>query len=197
MKLNHKTLASSAAIGALALAGLSAGGASAATVVSKVICTQFCPAGLDIAQPLLPGSSGTVPSFKAVIGNTYDFVFTVAPPGGTDVLTQLEASAVLKKNGAAIPELIDFTLYSGTPKAVGANLGSSPLAYNSDLAMPLAAGKYFMQLSSSAIAVNKELVSGGVDVAGIPEPAAWSMMIMGLALMGAGLRQRRTAFSPA
>jgi hypothetical protein len=182
MNLGLKSLATSAAIGAFALVAMGAGSATA----GKIICNSACgPNGTFI-----PGSVGTIKSFHAHNdnNNVYNFTFTIGPPGGTDALTQLAAAAFTAGN----PLPIAFSLFSGTP-GNPTFITKSPYQVDSTLSLPLDKGKYFIQLVAADVAQNKELVSGGLAVAAVPEPAAWSMMIMGLALIGAGLRQRRTA----
>jgi hypothetical protein len=180
MNSGLEALATSAAIGAFALVAM---GASSATA-GKVICDSGCgPNGTFI-----PGSVGTIKSFHAVVGKTYNFTFTIGPPGNTQTLMQLAAAAFVQ--GSPLP--IAFDLYGGTP-GNPSYITSSNYQIDSTLSLPLTTGKYFMQLTPQYITQDKELVSGGIAVAAVPEPAAWSMMIMGLALMGAGLRQRRTA----
>ena len=175
-----RALAVSAAMCAAAVVGLDAGAANA----SKIICNTACgPNGTFI-----PGSVGTIKSFHAILGKTYNFTFTIGPPGGTQALMQLAAAAFTQ----GTPLKIAFDLYSGTP-GHPTFMTSSPYQVDSTLSLPLSTGKYFMQLTPQDITQNKELVSGGLAVAAVPEPAAWSMMIMGLALLGAGLRQRRVS----
>jgi hypothetical protein len=179
MNLGLKTLATSAAIGAFALVAMSAGSATA----GKIICTSGCGPG----GSFIPGSVGTIKSFHATVGDTYDFTFRIGPPGGTQALTQLAAAAFT----SGVPDPIRFSLFSGTVSN-STYITTSPWQVDSTLSLPLATGKYFIELAGSDVAQDKELVSGGLAVGVVPEPAAWSMMIMGLALLGVGLRSRRS-----
>ena len=51
------------------------------------------------------------------------------------------------------------------------------------------AGDYFLKLD--VISQTGELVSGSLDLSGVPEPATWAMMLFGVTGLGAVLRRKR------
>jgi hypothetical protein len=55
----------------------------------------------------------------------------------------------------------------------------------------LSAGSYYVQVDPADIAKSGETVNGSLTVTVVPEPASWTMMILGLGGLGATLRGRR------
>src|SRR5579862_4089416 len=136
----------------------------------------------------LPGnSSGVIPSGSFAQGtNTYDFTFSTV--GATyKTLMQMQAS----KLANAMPQNVSFVLFSGMPgsgTAVASSAGSPTAA---TLLLTLAPGDYYLELST--VAAPKELVTGGIKLFAVPEPATWSLMLLGVGALGAQLRRRRQA----
>jgi len=84
-------------------------------------------------------------------------------------------------------ELLDSSLNSLGPIAFGA----VPTTFS------LTAGTYYLSFIGSASASSS--YSGTIDIAAIPEPATWAMMVAGIAAVGIAMRRRaqnvRVAFS--
>lgn len=164
-----------AAAGALAVAALTA---SATTASAAVIIKPIVGGPFDNADAI-----GTILGLTVRKANTYDFTFDL---GGTfDVIMQLQASIA-----GGVSQPIDFSLFRGTPGS-GVLLATSALTTGPALERLLAAGSYYLQIGT--IAQDNELVSGSLSLAsGVPEPAAWAMMIAGFGLVGVAARQRRS-----
>jgi hypothetical protein len=151
--------------------GLAASGAQAALIVTAIPGGPFSP-----ANPI-----GTIPSVDLLSANTYDFTFDISGVGSA--LTQVEASI-----RGPVSEPIQFSLFSGAPGA-GTLIATSALMDGPSLTDTLGIGSYFLQIDN--IAVNGELLSGGLQVFAVPEPATWGLMLLGLTGLGAVLRHRR------
>ncbi len=170
MTTTLKTLfASAAVLSAFAVAAP----ASAVTIVTPFITGPFSASSL-----------GTIPATKLVSGNTYDFSFDLVTPLGSSTSVQL--SAQLLKKGASTPELIQYSLYSGTSGS-GTFLSQSSVDYSPTIAFTPAAGSYYVEVNY--IAVSGE-VAGGTLTSAVPEPASWAMMLVGFGALGVALRRR-------
>lgn len=159
------------AAGVALTAGLAAISPASATVIVKPF----------LGGPFVGGDLGTIAAIKLLKTNTYDFTFTLLPGAGP-VLTQLQASVA-----GPISEPIQFTLYSGNPGS-GAFVDMSTKMVGPSLTDSLNPGNYYVQVDF--IAVNKELLTGGLQVTAVPEPATWSLMLIGFGGMGLALRRR-------
>jgi hypothetical protein len=170
MKINKFT---AIAGGLAAAAALSAAApASAATIVKAFIGGPF-----SVANPL-----GTLPAERLVAGNTYDDTFSVVAGGGS-VLTQVQASIK-----GPVSEDIQYSLYSGAPGS-GTLIDTSALGVGPSLTNTLGTGSYYVQIDF--IAKSNELLSGGLAVSAIPEPATWAMMLVGFGALGGMVRASR------
>jgi hypothetical protein len=151
---------------------------SAATIITPLVGGPF-----SLANPL-----GTLPATVLSKGNTYDFTFTLVPPlnGGTfSVQAQAQTTGP-----TAASQLISYNLFEGTPGS-GVLIGSSSLDFSPVVAFSPVADNYYMEITY--IAKSGEVASGSIFAA-VPEPAAWSMMLVGFGLLGGALRRRaRTA----
>jgi hypothetical protein len=139
-------------------------------------------------------------------GCTYDFVFSLAGLGAGDTTTlQVAAQALL--GGHAVAEDISFNVFSGAPGAT-ASLSSDAnyLGFSDNTAptapvitLSLGNGDYFLQIAPSQIAVGGEASSGSLteNIVVVPEPTAWTLMLVGFGAVGAAMRRRRYAKSPA
>ena len=158
---------------------LAAGSTHAVTVITKAV-----PGGPFSAD----NSFGGLPVLALNKADLYNFTFTLVPPIDGDTQTQVQAQIETKLGGS--PEPIQFDLYSGTPSGSHTFLQTSPVSTSSFLALDLTPGNYFIQIKPSYIAKNGEVDSGSVITA-VPEPAAWSLMILGVTAIGGALRSRR------
>jgi hypothetical protein len=168
-------LLAAAAVSASAM--LAAAPASALTIVKAFTA----PAGpYSLANP-----NGTIAAIKITKPNTYNFTFTTS--GRFDVLMQMQASMFRP----AQPQLLAFSLYRGVPGSGVLVTTSGPPITGPAIEMILNAGKYYLQVAPANIAKNNELLTGGLTITGVPEPATWAMMITGFGLLGLAARRRR------
>jgi hypothetical protein len=150
--------------------------AQAATIIKPIAGGPF--SGLN---PI-----GAFPVMALLKADTYDFTFTLAPPLVGDTQTQLEAQVDATPSG----ETISYKLFSGTPTGAHAYIATSPVGTSSVLDELLTPGSYFVQITPAQIAVNKEVDSGSLTTASVPEPASWAMMLLGFSLAGGVLRRQ-------
>ena len=183
----------SAGVSALAIA-LSPALASADVIKNvldkTLVSTQTAGHALSLTNP-----KGTILGTVLKKPNTYDFVFTLAPPLGSGERIQVQAQ--IQNPKAAEP--IGFQLYAGDPLGVHSAVGAhfSGASSTPDV-VSLTAGEYFLQVTPSDIAVSGETFGGTISVlSAAPEPAAWALMMIGVGGMGAVLRSRRRAATAA
>lgn len=110
-------------------------------------------------------------------------------------LTSAYQLSVTMTNTAATGGPIDFTVAELLDSSM-TSLG--PLAFGSvPTTFMLSAGTYYLSFKGDAM--KSSSYSGTIDVAPIPEPATWAMMVAGIAAVGVALRRRtqnvRVAFS--
>ncbi len=153
--------------------------AIAAPASAVTIVTPFLSGPFSLTNPL-----GTIPATKLVTGNTYDFSFTLATPVGSATSVQLLAQ--LLKHGQSTPEMIQYSLYSGTSGS-GTFITQSSSDFSPTIAFTPAAGNYYVEVNY--IAVSGE-VAGGTLTSSVPEPASWAMMLVGFGALGVALRRR-------
>lgn len=168
--------------------------ALAAGVAAAVSLAAVSPASAAVivkpflGGPFTGGDLGTIAAIKLLKKNTYDFTFTLLPGSGS-VLTQIQASVA-----GPISEPIQFTLYSGTP-STGTFVDMSTLMVGPSLTDTLNPGSYYIKVDF--IAQNNELLTGGLDVSAVPEPGAWSLMLIGFGGLGFALRRRAAKLAAA
>jgi hypothetical protein len=170
----------------------------AAAAVSASVVLACAPASALTIVPVstgafsLPGDpAGIIPAGTFAQGtSTYDFTFTTI--GGTyDTLLQMQATAV----HTGIPHAIAFTLFKGTPGS-GSFVANSGGTATTPTLLTLTAGTYYMEVDT--VSVPKELVTGGLTLlSSVPEPAAWTMMLLGFGALGAAVRSRRRSAATA
>jgi hypothetical protein len=175
-------------VAAIGLAAAIAPATSAATI--KVV-TATIPGG-----PFSPANEfGTIHSQKLSTAYTYYFNFDLSKPG--DVLTQVQASI-------GGPQKIQFSVYEGAAPASGSYTHAPPEGILVDESLKgigpsltdlLHAGDYYIKIDY--VAKTNELLTGGFDVSAVPEPASWSMMLLGAGAIGAVMRggRRREVFA--
>ena len=164
-----------AAGAALGLTLLAAGAPAHAVTIIPVSTGPF-------SLPLDP--DGVLPGNYAFGGDTFDYTFTTI--GGTyDTLMQIQATKV--SNGVA--QHVSFQLFKGTPGS-GSFVANSGGTSTAATLLTLTSGTYYLEYSPSI--VQKEYVTGGITLLqSVPEPAAWGMMLLGIAALGGAMRQRR------
>ena len=131
--------------------------------------------------PVFPGRSGRhdpeAHSLRIPIPTTSP---SPCPAASSSVETQMQASR-------GFPRLIQYSIWEGPPGS-GAFIDQSALGIGPTVTQTLSPGNYYLQIDN--IAQNGELVSGGLVVSAIPEPMAWTLMLVGSAGVGAALRRR-------
>jgi hypothetical protein len=138
---------------------------------------------------------GTLPATILHSGNTYDFTFDLVPP--IDGLSGTQVEAALVTFLGSIPEPIEYQVYEGTPTALdpqnGTLLGTSLTGPSPVVFGNWGPGSYFVNIRPLEITADGEVISGSfvTTPGGVPEPLAWSMMLLGVALIGGGLRVAR------
>jgi hypothetical protein len=137
-----------------------------------------------------------------VNGCTYDFVFSLAGLGAGDTTT-LQVAAQVLIGGHAVAQDISFDMFSGAPGAtaslptdpnfLGASDNTAPTA--PVITLNIGDGDYFLQIAASQVAVNGEASSGSLteNIVVVPEPTAWTLMLVGFGATGAAMRRRRYA----
>ncbi len=141
----------------------------------------------------------TASSCGVANGCTYDFLFQLAglPANATSTL---EVGAQAFRTVVAEP--ISFDLFSGAPGSVasvaapsnpdflGASDNTSPTS--PVLGVNLGDGSYYVQIAQSQIVIGGEVSSGSL-VETVPDPASWSLMLLGFGVLGVVMRRRRRA----
>ena len=159
---------------------LTAGAASAATVIAIPNASAIDAAAVAANDVFNFATPTTV-----VASGTYDFTFGVATTADINIDSQAQAS----HKGTSYVVTLD--LYSGAPGA-GTLLdsNSATAASFSDILSP---GNYYLEVSQikAPTGNTKVSVSGSISPSAVPEPAAWSLMLMGVGGLGAALRRRR------
>jgi hypothetical protein len=171
-------LAASAAIAALSVA-------PAANASVAIVCPGFSLLGYcTFDEPNQTGNFGN--SFASSQGFADSFKLT---------LTDLYELSITATNTAVTGGPISFT----TAALLDSSLASlGPIAFGAvPTTFHLAPGTYYLSFVGNASA--SASYGGTIDIAAIPEPAAWGMMIAGLAAVGVCMRRRaqtaRVAFS--
>lgn len=130
---------------------------------------------------------------------TYDFLFQLAGVPANATSTFEVAAQAFR---TVVAEPISFNLFSGAPGSVASLAAASNpnfLGASDDskptspvLGVSLADGSYYVQIAPSQVAVSGEASSGSL-VESAPEPASWSLMLLGVGVLGGALRRDRRA----
>jgi hypothetical protein len=129
---------------------------------------------------------------------TYDFTFVMQGLSAGDTTT-LQLSAQAKVGKKAVAENISFDVFSGTPGSTPTLLSSPTFLGASDdtsptapvITLDLGNGSYYVQVTPAQIAVSGEEASGSLQATIVPEPMAWTLMLVGFGAVGAAVRSRR------
>lgn len=140
--------------------------------------------------------------------------------GSVDAYWNFTLSSVATLSGASFtstnPGAVNFTsvgIYSGTATAASTGTpAGTRFAFNNVqevntfgngigyTPVTLAAGTYTIYLTGTAASQNtigSSIRFSSLNAAAVPEPASWGMMLLGLGMVGAGLRSRRVRFAHA
>jgi hypothetical protein len=167
----------------MVFAGLALSGAMLASAAHAVTVVPFANGPFSIPAD----SAGIIPAGTFVAGGqTDDYTFTTL--GGTyEALMQMQATTV--KTG--VPQNVSFTFFKGLPGS-GVFIANSGGTATAATLLTLVNGTYYVEYTESG--TQKALVTGGVTLLStVPEPAAWTLMLLGVAGLGGLLRSRRTA----
>ena len=97
--------------------------------------------------------------------------------------------------GLQTAENIQYQVYEGTPTLLdpenGTKLDTSLSALSPTVFLNLGPGSFYVNILSSDIAVGGEVVSGSFVTTPAPEPVSWAMILLGVGLVGGGLRMAR------
>jgi hypothetical protein len=172
-----KKLTSAACISALIGAGLMAAPASAATLLASTGTTLSLTSPSQDAQSFGDGADSDGGAYYYTFSTDANYKVAIVDAG------TLEASYVDNP----------FTLESGATPGSGAVEGASALgSFAEGLTTILPAGTYTVYIPSTT---PNEALTGSVSVAGVPEPAVWAMMLVGMGMIGGVLRRRSNPVS--
>ena len=156
--------------------------------------------------PLLPGGFG-----NSVAAPTAPWTITLSK-SGTLTVTDVQTSGdqfTLFDNGVAMAGAASpFTAAGQSPgqNTIGGGATSTPVPFGSTgvTDINLALGNADYSLATFALGPGVNVITGTFDgtitfgdfdfiaeVAGVPEPATWAMMLGGIGAVGAGMRMRR------
>jgi len=155
-------LVSAATLGAC----IAASSVSAGTIVEALGAWTF-----SASAPISP-----IPAKRLDPSNTYDFTFSWTGP---------EADAFLQSKAAGPTPVLQYQLFSGVPGAGGAFQAQSVERLGASITFNAQPGNYYAQVTPS------EIKGVGALPSGVPEPATWALMAIGLGGLGAAIRARR------
>jgi hypothetical protein len=174
--------------------------------------TPFTPSagmGTILAQDLYEAPGMGTPSSpdecSTAASCTYDFSFSVAGLSTGDMMA-VAIAAQAKSGVPAVAQDLSFDIFSGAPGSTGPTPVSSPtfLGASDDtsptapvILVNLGDGSYYVQVAPSQVATSGEEISGSLQSTVVPEPVAWTLMLLGVGGIGVAIRSRRFAASPA
>ena len=151
------------------IAALAAAPATAATLFPVNSGTTF---------DLTPADNSHTFSVGAAIADRYYYTFTT--------LGTFRLFANVSDNGGA--SLAPFSVYDGAGPGGALEFSSVSGFFSTAGNKILAAGTYNLELDSPAVA--NDSIAGTVAVFAVPEPASWTLMILGVGAIGGALRRR-------
>jgi hypothetical protein len=167
-----------AAAAATAMIGVA--GAANATIVDAPYNITLVPNG--------DGTFSSLPWGNHLAGGPDDFVdvatFSIGAPGTADsTLTTILLNGVANIDFTHVwldNHVVDFAIASGLGGVDNATL--APIV--------LAAGQHTITIEGNLLGQGGTY-SGVLNIGAVPEPATWAMMILGMGMVGFGLRMRR------
>ncbi len=158
----------------LVAAGMLIAAASTASAMTVIPVTP---------STIVPGGLGVFGAFLFPALADYDFTFATSANGEVVI----DMSAAIR---GPVAEPIEYSLFSGAPGS-GTLIATSADSDSSVLMELLAAGSYYIDVTAADIAAPGEQAAGTVSLTAVPEPAVWSMMLLGMAGLGAIRRSSR------
>ena len=188
-EMKKAILAATAAFAALAIAP--AANASVSLTCPQIVGSASCSFNQSVGTGFFGNSFAKGPAQVIAFDDTYNLVL--------DASSTLYKLSITLTNTISVGGPITFTLHellNSTPVVLGSVSGGG--VANDFIVGP---GIYSLHFTGGA-AVNANSgasYSGTIDVAPVPEPASWAMMIAGIAAVGTAMRRRsnvaRVAFS--
>jgi hypothetical protein len=203
------------ALAGIALAAATVVASSASPAVVKYYFTGGASDGhgnFDVFDPItyddgtLPSKHLTEPAHCTTTCTTYDFIFQLIhiTPGATaSIELGAQTINVVGRTHTSVAEPIQFDLFKGSPgttPSVANHTNPNWLGHSDDtvptspiFGADLVNGLYYVQILPSYVVVSGEASSGSLIETPVPEPASWSLMILGVGSLGATLRRKRVA----
>lgn len=169
---------------AAALVVGAATGAQAGVVITDLGATAGTGSA-DLNVDAIFPSSATFGGSKATVGSFTDY-FDFSIDLDSFISSQVEANFTLKgaRDVTITSVFLDseaFSLVSGDWVLANYVIGASPITHRLTVNYDVGAGT----------GTSPKSYSGSFDVAAVPEPATWGMLVVGFGLVGAGLRSRK------
>jgi hypothetical protein len=147
----------------------------------------------DQALVFLDGTTDFGAKFGAGnFNNTFTDKFTFSTIGLNDVDSLVSS---ISRSATVGLEITDFSLYSSTNMLVtaGTMLGSGSIDLWSLNSSHLAAGDYYVQVSGRLVSDTSGSFGANINLAPVPEPETYGMMLAGLGILGFLARRRKDA----
>lgn len=112
------------------------------------------------------------------------FQFTLPPAGNAAA-----ASVTTIQLGGADIDFTSITLDSYNFTQTGFDPGQETWELSN---INLGGGVHTLTLNGNKFGALKRSYSGTIELAGVPEPAVWGMMLLGFGLVGSAMRSRKT-----
>lgn len=154
-----------------------------ATTAAALLATVAAPASAAVIIDVSSGT-GVFTATKTAPGTFTDtYEFTI-PVGGNVSATQV---TTIQLGGADI----DFSSIMLDTHAL-TQTGFDPLAEKWELSgITLTGGLHTLTLMGEKFGAASRSYVGSIELTGVPEPAAWGLMLVGFGLVGASMRSRK------